>query len=804
MLRLDPKSKTLNLRHPAVKLENWQLGITANGNRLKSTQADVELLDADLPHFRLKFPDLGLVWMVRGETDEEHGTLLLHSQLTNESNEPIALGKVYPLECPGRVQIGQTDQNVVNLPLPVGQFGRKVGRITDLTTARASKIKFQFYNQDARLAFQVGFITFQRANTEIHYNFDEQNGMRGLRAFCDFDGWKLQPGQSTSAETFILAVGDNPFRQLEHWADLAAAAAPCPPRVWEDAPIGWVGFSWVDPFTVERYEDVVLRNAEAIEHRLKGFGADYIWVSIGNMEAGIAGDWLSWNERAFPSGCAYLVHRLRQYGLKLGFWVGPFWVGSNLKEILEELGEDALQHKPDGSRNIVCKKYAWGRPGFWPREERPDMYGLDPTHPRAHKFIRETFETYRRWGIRYYMLDFLSGGTGNMGGYDEDSPEVDSGAPASHPDADYLLYAKHHDPTVVSGPEAYCKFLKVVRDAAGDDTYFLASTGPTVHNVGLMDGVRTGNDFGGGMMLYPETDFLHYPGTYVIGDAHFWTGPLPALMSMATSYYTHRRLYLNDVNMLTIDKPVPITAARMYATIHGISGGPTMIGDDLDRMDEDRLAMIKKTLPRSPEIAVPVDLFDRVAPDYPRIFQRKIKKPWGEFDVVSVFNFSSEPLVETVELSRLGLDPDAEYVTWEFWNEEYVGLVRGALRACVAPGSVSIYRLARNNGYPMLLATDMHMMMGEMEIDASHWDAAAGTLAGRALRPCGERGNLYLWAPNGLEADDPTGLWLAKDNRDHSLVVKLPMVFGPEGSRDWSVRFIPLRKELPPERCQLI
>ena len=91
MLRLDPKSKTLNLRHPAVKLENWQLGITANGNRLKSTQADVELLDADLPHFRLKFPDLGLAWMVRGETDASRTSRVIAKPAPGSRETPTGL-----------------------------------------------------------------------------------------------------------------------------------------------------------------------------------------------------------------------------------------------------------------------------------------------------------------------------------------------------------------------------------------------------------------------------------------------------------------------------------------------------------------------------------------------------------------------------------------------------------------------------------------------------------------------------------------------------------------------------------------
>ena len=61
--------------------------------------------------------------------------------------------------------------------------------------------------------------------------------------------------------------------------------------------------------------------------------------------------------------------------------------------------------------------------------------------------------------------------------------------------------------------------MRVIREAAGDDTYLLASTGPTLHTVGVCDAVRTGSDFGEGRALFPGTNF--YPATYVINARGF-------------------------------------------------------------------------------------------------------------------------------------------------------------------------------------------------------------------------------------------------------------------------------------------
>jgi hypothetical protein len=327
----------------------------------------------------------------------------------------------------------------------------------------------------------------------------------------------------------------------------------------------------------------------------------------------------------------------------------------------------------------------------------------------------------------------------------------------------------------------------VIRQAAGPETYLLASTGPTLHTVGVADGVRTGNDFGEGRAIAKDSYF--YPATYVINSASFWTACGPALRNQAAAWYTHRKLYLNDSgNVLSVDKPIPLPDARVHATIHGLSGGPSILGDDIDRIDEDRLALIKKTLPRPRNVAFPLDLFDSPCPDHPKLFHRRIEKPWGRFDVLAVYNLSPDRLRQAVPLERLGLDPDSEYLVWEFWDERYVGRVKGQLGTDVPPGAVKVYRLVADPQRPVLLGTDMHLLMGEMEVAACEWDPAGRILGGRAVRPAGSTGNLFIHVPAALRVADSRGFWVAKDGRDDSLIVRCAVAF-PEGTADWRVPF---------------
>ena len=753
----------LDCAPPGWPIRDWRTAIEADGKTFVSAEALVEGPLESATGIRLSFAHVGLQWDIRWEWDEPGGTVLLESTLTNRSGRAVALGKVYLLWAAGAVHVGASHEDLVVLPLTGTISDRYVSRLSDPDAPRTSRVKAQFFNRAESKALQVGFVTVHRANTVVDFDYRADEGLCDVRAYCDFAGWELPAGQSTPTETLAVMVGDCPFEQLERWADLAGRR--CGARIREKPALGWVGWTWVDAFTVERYEDVVLRNAEAVRRRLGAFGFEYVWVSLGNLEEITPGNWLKWNYDLFPSGPKSLAGRLGEMGFRLGLWCGPFWIGQVLEAMAREYG-DALLKDADGDPQVVRAEWSYGESSRFPLKDRPGMLALDPTHPKTLALLREVFATYREWGVRYYMIDFLEAGCGNIGKW-----------PHHH----------RYDKRVVPGPEAYIRALRVIREAAGDDTYLLSSSGPTIHNVGIVDAARTGCDFGEGRPIVPESGF--YPATCAINARKVWTGPLRALRNQASAYYTHRRLYLNDSgNVLTVDKPLAFNEARIHATIHAMSGGPTMLGDDIDRIDEERLATIKKTLPRSRDVAFPVDLFDAPAPDYPKVFHRKIEKPWGRFDVVAVYNFGDDLLRQDVDLTRLGLRADADYLVWEFWDSRFEGRARGTLSAVVPPIAVRVYRLTEDVGRPVVVGTDMHVIMGEVEIERCDWDESSRTLSGTAVRPTGERGNVFVRAPAGLRVVDPAGYWIAKEPEENSLVIRAALDFA-EGRAGWSLTF---------------
>ena len=717
---------------------------SASGAKWDGPQSG-EILPGQAGRLELRFDDAGVLWIIKVTGGSSP---VISSTIQNTGRRAIRLGRCRLADLSGgasEVRLGPEADRSTLLVMSGWQGGpSQVRRLRAQGKRHLSKTLSQIYNPGARVALQLGFLSFDRVSTAHEIWWDEQRNRAGASSYCDFEGFTLPAGASKESETLRLDLSSDPYASLYGWAD--AVNARYQPRIWPKIPAGWVGWSWVDGFNVEKYEDVVLRNAKAIRDRLPGFDIGYLWVSIGNLEGRQPGNWLRWNRELFPSGPQKLVEELGRLNFSLGLWSGAFWLSSRLQDQVAQF-DDALLMR-GGNRLTI------------PHRDLGAVYALDPTHPKTKARLKEVFSTYRDWGIRYYMIDFLDAVSGST--------------PGTHRPDGYF------DKSIIPSVEAYREGLKVIREAAGPETYLLASTGPTLQNIGLIDGCRVGTDYGEGRALDgPGKGF--YPGTFVINRPDYWTSHRKATDALATHFFTHRKLFLADSgNVLTIDKPVPLSDAQISATIFGINGGPVMLGDDISRMTDERLQMVKQLFPRLPEAAMPLDLFETPVPDYPKVFGLKARGQWDAWDLVAVFNYQNKTLAQKIEFSRLDLPGNQPYLVWDFWNERYLGVHTGSLDLNVPPQSVRLLRIARRRGHPWVASTDMHIRQGQAEIEACRWDEAKMELTVEARRPAQQRGNVFVHVPKGLALKNPAGLWIGKDGNDNSLVVRVAMDF-PRG-----------------------
>lgn len=706
----------------------------------------------------LSFGDTGLVWT--WQLQWNNGRLVVNARLVNGSGKSVKLGRLVWVDTEKFSWIN-SGKHILALETPYDgiDYYRQVKALDDAECWRKSAHFVELVERDSKEALQIGFLTFQKCLNYVIYN-------DRLQVVSDYDGWEMGAGVSIDCDVFTTVFSNNPMEQLEEWATLAADIIK--PQFRHKPALGWLGWNWskreLPDYKPGDFEADTLDNLEALQEKLGDYGMEFVWISISNILGGNPGNYLKWNYNNFPGGIEKLVNEMAKYNLKLGFWVGPYILSTHLTEMKEEF-EDAFLRTKDGEILKYADIWSHGDAGKLPPEKRPGLYALDPSHPKVIAFLDKVFSTYYKQGVRYYMVDFIEAGTGRL---------------LRHP------YTEYHDRTQVIGPEVLLKGMQGIRKAAGPDTFILTSTGPQLTVAGTVDAVRTGNDFGEGRFIAPKSNF--YPASFVINGS--FTSAPRALGSGAIMYYTHNKLFLNDSgNVLSVDKPIPLESARIHATIHALSGASSMLGDDIRHIAPDRLDLIRKTLPRSIEIAKPLDLFEDNWP--PRRFHRHIELGDDSFEVLALYNFSDSVIKESVPFSLLGLPENCSCNVWEFWTENFCGICERSLDVEIPAESVRVFRISRVLPRPQIVGTDMHILMGEMELSDISWDASKAELSFTANRPKGESGSVFIRLEQGTHVLN-SGVCFTARNRDPyvgDIIVRVPFVF--DGTPQKRVLYIP-------------
>ena len=622
-----------------------------------------------------------------------------------------------------------------------------VEQLADGQRAHESENLLHLYDPIDRQVLFCGFLTLSRMRVRHEIRIDQNNRGIEYRAGCLFGEYALEPAGIFNSELAVISFHRDPYAVLENWAEQVAGIYR--PQVRDLPPVGWCGGSWASARSagVDQWEQYAMQNAKAIRRRLKGFDVRYIWTSQANLKDYIPGNWLQVNKQEIPSGLRRFFRRMMNLDFIPGLWVSPFWFFGEATGILKENRDNLLKDKTGAP---ICTEDVWG----WQYDDdrrwyHMHLYFLDGSHPKTIDYIRRLFAYYREIGVRYYMLDFLGIVDGSQ------------------------LHDRRKTPY-----QAGYDILREIREASGADTHIQTAVSSSPGFAGIINSARIGRDFGEGRPLEGGSLSDWRNATHVLHDLHY-ANTKYFLQNIAASYFTHQKLYMNDLNLMTVNKPYPVEHARMVATLFGLNGGsPLMLGDDIVQLDEERLRLIKLCLPRTRHSARPVDLFERVQPDdYSRILKLEIKTAWDSYVLVGVFNIDDQACRITLDFARLGLQADEKYVVYDFWNEAYCGIFRKSYPVEVPADSCKLYRLAKERPYPWLMGTDLHIQQGFTEISGMRWNEENGCLSGSVTRPVGERGNLFILMPRNFQLLNTGGISLVKELLDFHVILRLPLHF---------------------------
>jgi len=477
-------------------------------------------------------------------------------------------------------------------------------------------------------------------------------------------------------------------------------------KPWEFRPTpkpvsGWC--SW-EAYRRDVSESDVAGAAEFFSKHFKAYGMEYIQIDDGfektpipyDPKGSIANAWLDTNDQ-FPNGHQAVVGKIRKEGLKAGIWTSASLTN---KEFMEEQPECIIKDK-DGQ----CIEGEWLG------------YLLDCLPDTLDKHIRPYYEGLRKLGYDYFKTDQIR----------------------------HLLFDGLHKAarmgvlTTDEVQKRFRAFMKCAREGIGADAFFLASWGVLSEVVGIVDACRIAID------ANPT-----------------WAGVRMQLVESARWYHSHRVLFINDPDHLCVR--TKFEWARTLCSLTSLSGSLFMLSDPLDAYDEERIRLIQRCLPplatmtaetgpldmRSPAFTwtklhgfavkrekpvdvKPTELDDalNMAGRYPTMnndhpfstlwaFHLDVpgRNPWSV-----VGRIATIPLKETeISLENLGLDPEKDYLVFDFWAERYLGRVSGKFHVPgLDLGHCQILSLRQVLSRPQFLASTRHISMDAVSVKSETW-----------------------------------------------------------------------------------
>jgi hypothetical protein len=409
--------------------------------------------------------------------------------------------------------------------------------------------------------------------------------------------------------------------------------------------------------------------------------------------------------RKFPHGMKWLAEQIRALGFRPGIWTVPFGTGD---EEYYKTQKDWFLHDTNGK----------------PMRNWCGRFVLDPSQEAVRQHMETTHRTMSaEWGYEFFKIDGMSGRNPGYSAHFFERPEVRAAFKNPLPAAGGGQGA---------GANPYPLCVEALRRGIGPDRVFLACQGHyTGPEVAYADAGRIGAD-----IVHPN-------------QPPHWANFLGQARTTLNQYFVHNIVWYSDPDTLLVGKHSPLNVARVATTIVGLPGQLTFFGDKLASLPPDRMRFLQQVLPVCD--VRPLDLFP--IHELPPAWDLKVRRPFGTWDVVSLFNWTDQPADCRLAFADCGLDPQQEYLVYEFWAQRFMGRHRGVFEARIEGRSNLLLAIHPDLGRPQFLSTNRHVTQGGVCVTRHEWDAATRTLT------IGVR----------LVADDPL-----------SLAVHVPTSFAPQ------------------------
>lgn len=410
-----------------------------------------------------------------------------------------------------------------------------------------------FYEPEAYRSLLFGFITNRVSTNRFSIlPINVREGQIQMTTQSSLVSLELKPENELRSDRLLFSFDSSPNNNLSHYGEYLQTFAPQINKPF--TPTGKQNVAALDKIEVPTgwcswyyYYDRI--SEDSIIQNLN-FAAKHLksaGLNYIQIDDGYQIAAGDWEtNKKFPNGHRWLVDRIHEKKLLAGLWVAPFAVAEN-STVFKEHPDWLLRDERD-SLKLFSTNETWGG----------KIYSLDPSIHEVQMWLENLFykiESY--WGYDYVKIDFLY--YANEGG-------------------------KYRIP--MTSTQAYQLGLAAIRRGVGSDKFILACGAPLGSSVGYVDGMRIGNDIFAG-----------------------WNGITPGAKAAARRFYLHGKVWYNDPDCLVVRDPLTLDQARVWASVVALSGQMNLLSDKLTALPQQRVDVLKMTIPAYGKPATPLDGF---------------------------------------------------------------------------------------------------------------------------------------------------------------------------------------------------
>lgn len=435
----------------------------------------------------------------------------------------------------------------------------------------------------------------------------------------------------------------------------------------------------------------------------------------------------------FPSGMKWLADQIRDLGFKPGIWTVPFGTGDSA---FYEAHRSWFLHDKEGR----------------PMQNWCGLYLLDPSQEEVIRHMEETHRIMSlEWGYEYFKIDGMSG---RNSGYSAHAYERED------------IRAAFKDP---SCEDPFLRCVQALRRGIGPDRIWLACQGHyTGPEIGYADAGRIGADI---------VAHRRPPD---------WTNYLNQARTTLNQLFVNNIVWYGDPDTLLVGSANSIETVRLAACVVALSGQAMFAGDKLAELPLDRMRLLQQCLPVC-DIA-PLDLYPIF--DMVPVWDLKIRRSFGAWDVVSLFNWGEQTADRTVQCSELGLEAGLSYLVYDCWNRSLQRGVRESITVPVPGHGNALLAVYPELSRPQVVYSDRHIVQGGIGLEGVSWDETSKRLSGVIALVGGDPTQLEVAVPEGYvlqSAGSENGASIEAKAGDGVVLLTIQRDAG--GPASWSMQF---------------